>query len=163
MQESTCIRNCHGCKKKEKKENHLCLLTLNRFSLLQSSANSTGFSLLEAGTKVKAKWTDGKMYSATVLSQHVAPSYVVSSRVVIRVRILVFTVLGWIMADQICCEERVRKTISDDQEICSSHQNLPKKLLTKVQVSQYKLVTLMLRFYYTKFFFCLETEAAFQV
>ena len=35
-------------------------------------------SLLASGTKVKAKWTDGKTYSAKVLGQHVAPSYVVS-------------------------------------------------------------------------------------
>ena len=114
------------------KNNHSCLLTLNRISLLQSSANSTGLSLLEAGTKVEAKWTDGEVYAATVLGQHVAPSYVVSNTVFIRARMLVFTVL---MADQICCEGGVRKTISDDQEIYSSHQKLPKKLFTKVQVS----------------------------
>ena len=35
-------------------------------------------SLLPTGTKVNAKWTDGKIYSAKVLGQHVAPSYVVS-------------------------------------------------------------------------------------
>ena len=36
-------------------------------------------SLLPTGTKVNAKWTDGKIYSAKVLGQHVAPSYVVST------------------------------------------------------------------------------------
>ena len=36
-------------------------------------------SLVPTGTMVNAKWTDGKIYSAKVLGQHVAPSYVVST------------------------------------------------------------------------------------
>ena len=43
----------------------------------QTSSEGATRSLLEAGTKVKAKWADGKTYSAKVLGQHVSPSYVV--------------------------------------------------------------------------------------
>lgn len=51
--------------------------TAQSFSLSQTPSESSTGSLLDVGTSIKAKWADGKMYSAKILGQHVSPSYVV--------------------------------------------------------------------------------------
>lgn len=56
------------------------------------------------------KWSDGKVYSAKILSQHLAPCYVVT------------------------CPGKVTVKVNDEDQIFSSREKLPRKLANKLKV-----------------------------
>ena len=66
--------------------------------------------MIKLGSSVQVRWSDGKVYTARVLNQHKAPSYVVT------------------------CPQKVVVTVTDEDQIFSTREKLPQKLINKLKV-----------------------------
>lgn len=67
-------------------------------------------SVVEVGSSVRVRWSDRKVYSAKVLSEHKAPCYVVS------------------------CPGNDTIKVNDEEQIFSTREKLPRKLVNKLKV-----------------------------